>query len=267
MSHIKNYDFATQRTEQFDNIVTVFFNTDNIDLMINDNLTSTTLSSFVLSAANQMIRDENSRNKMNDARGAIFKIFSRLSKLSPKSDSNFESVNSEFNEYISLLYSAAKSDLDGLKSLYALVRDCVYYWNGSFDTQMLNLRSFHNDFAISTPLECKGSPSKVNVKEEKIFERFPSSIDIRLSSKKNQTKTASVAVDYDLYKMLKKVKSGYRPSIKDENLYAGFVAFIKNISAFGESDERIIISHYENEKLKKYMLELDEFDTFVFREA
>lgn len=267
ISHIKNYDFATQRTEQFDNIVTVFFNTDNIDSVFNEYITNTTLSSFVLSAANKTIQDENNRNKMNDIRGTIFKIFARLSKLCPKFGRSFESVNPEFNEYISLLYSAAKSDMVGLKNLYALVRDCVYNWNGSFDTQMLNLRSYHNDFAISTPLECKSFPSKVNVKDEEIFERFPSSVDIKLSSKKDQTKIASVAVDYDLYKMLKKVKSGYRPSVKDENLYAGFVTFIKNISAFGESDERIIISHYENEKLKKYMLELDEFGSFVFREA
>lgn len=267
ISHIKNYDFATQRTEQFDNTVTVFFNTDNIDTMFNEYITNTTLSSFVLSAANKMLQDENNRNKMNDIRGTIFKIFARLIKLSPKSGSGIESVNPEFNEYISLLYSAARSDMVGLKSLYALVRDCVYNWNGSFDTQMLNLRFYHNDFAISTPLECKGFPGKVNVKDEEIFERFPSSIEIKLSSKKDQTKIASVAVDYDLYKMLKKVRSGYRPSIKDENLYAGFVAFIKNISAFGESDERISISHYENEKLKKYMLELDEFGYFVFMEA
>lgn len=270
ISHIKNYDFATQRTEQFDNIITVFFNTDNIDSVFNKYITNTTLSSFVLSAANKIIQDENNRNKMNDIRGTIFKIFARLSKLSPKSNSSFESVNPEFNEYISLLYSAAKSDMVGLKNLYALVRDCVYNWNGSFDTQMLNLRSYYNDYndyAISTPLECKGSPGKVNIKDEEVFERFPSSIDIKLSSKKDQTRTASVAVNYELYKMLKNVKSGYRPSIKDENLYAGFVAFIKNISAFGESDERIIISHYENEKLKKYMLELDEFGSFVFREV
>ena len=267
ISHIKNYDFATQRTEQFDNIVTVFYNTDNIDSVFNKYIIDTTLSSFVLSAANKMIQDESNRNKMNDIRSAFFKIFARLSKLSPKVESNFESVNPEFNEYISLLYSAAKSDMTGLKSLYTLVRDCVYNWNGSFDTQTLNLHSSHNDFSISTPLECKGFPGKVNVKDEEVFERFPSSIDIKLSSKKDQQKTASVAVDYDLYKMLKKVKSGYRPSIKDENLYAGFVAFIKNISAFGESDERIIISYYENEKLKKYMLELDEFGSYVFREA
>lgn len=256
ISHIKNYDFATQRTEQFDNIITVFFNTDNIDSVFDEYITNTTLSSFVLSAAN----NENNR-------GTIFKIFARLSKLSPKSGSGLESVNPEFNEYISLLYSAAKSDMVGLKNLYTLVRDCVYNWNGSFDIQMLNLHSYNNDFTISTPLECKSSPGKVNIKDEEIFERFPSSIDIKLSSKNDQTRTASAAVDYELYKMLKNVKSGYRPSIKDESLYAGFVAFIKNISAFGESDEKIIISHYENEKLKKYMLELDEFGSFVFREA
>ena len=262
ISHIKNYDFATQRTEQFDNIITVFFNTDNIDSVFNEYITNTTLSSFVL----RIIQDENNRNKMND-RGTIFKIFARLSKLSPKSGSSLGSVNPEFNEYISLLYSAAKSDMVGLKDLYTLVRDCVYNWTGSFDIQMLNFRSYHNDYAISTPLECKSLPGKGKIKDEEIFERFPSSIDIKLSSKNDQTRTASVAVDYELYKMLKNVKSGYRPSIKDENLYAGFVAFIKNISAFGESDERIIISHYENEKLKKYMLELDEFDSFVFREV
>lgn len=265
ISHIKNYDFAVQRTESFDSIVTRFFNTDNIEELYREYIIDTTLLSLFLNVTKELREQENS--KSGDSRASMFKMFSHLCKISSKKDC-LVTVNPEFEEFIKFLYSSVKNDSNNLKNLYRTVRECVYYWNGSNDTQTLNLHSHNAEYIISTPMECKIATGKEQVeKTETVFERFPSNINITLSSKKDPSKKASLSVDYDLYKMLTKIKSGYRPSVKDENMYAGFVTFEKKVSSFGESDERISISFYENDRRKEYMLELNEFDEFVFGEV
>lgn len=222
--------------------------------------------SLILNEIEKLEHDDK-QNQLKENRNAMFKIFARLNKLSPK-DQSHETVNPEFKEFIAYLYSAIRSDKHNLKSLYSMVKECIYFWNGSTDTQNLNLRSNQDDYIISTPLEINPDISGYSEsKSETVFDCFPGSINITFYSRKDKSNFASIAIDYDLYKILKKVQNGYRPSVKDDNMYAGFVAFIKKISSFGDSSDKIIISHYEDEKLKKYLLEADEFETFMFKEV
>lgn len=266
ISHIKNYDFAAQRTEYFDEIITRFYNTNDMGELFKEFIAPSALLALVLSEIERLNKDEK-YNSFREKRNTMFKVFARLNKLSPK-DQSHETVNPEFKEFIAYLFSAIKSDKQNLKNLYSTVKDCIYFWNGSSDTQNLNLRTNLDDYIISTPLEINPDISGYSdIKPETVFECFPGSINITFYSKRDRFKSASIAIDYDLYKMLKKVQSGYRPSVKDENMYAGFVAFIKKISSFGDGSDKIIISYYEDEKLKKYLLEADEFDTFTFKEA
>lgn len=266
ISHIKNYDFATQRTEYFDEIVTRFYNTEDMGGLFKEFIAPSAILSLILNEIEKLKQDDK-QNQLKENRNAMFKIFARLNKLSPK-DQSHETVNPEFREFIAYLYSAIRADKQNLKSLYSTVKECIYFWNGSTDTQNLNIRSNQDDYIISTPLEINPDISGYSdPKSETVFDCFPGSINITFCSKKDKSNSASIAIDYDLYKMLKKVQNGYRPSVKDDNMYAGFVAFIKKISSFGDSSDKIIISHYEDEKLKKYMLEADEFDTFTFKEA
>ncbi len=266
VSHIKNYDFATQRTEYFDEMITRFYNTDDMGGLFKEFIEQSDVLSLILNEIEKFEQDD-MQNRLKEKRNMMFKIFARLNKLSPKVQCR-ETVNPEFKEFIAYLYSAIRADKPNLKNLYSMVKDCVYFWNGSSDTQNLTLRSNQEDYIISTPLEIDPDISGYsNPKSETVFERFPGSINITFCLKNDKSKSASIAIDYDLYKMLKKVQSGYRPSVKDDNMYAGFVAFINKISSFGGSNDKIIISHYEDEKLKKYLLEADQFDGFTFKEA
>ncbi len=256
ISHIKNYDFTLQRTEIFDELVTRFYNTEDIL----DMLKKYVAPSSVIEQLSKLNSDLISSN-----RNALFKLFARLYKISP-SNENQETVNPEFRDYIMYLYYAIKSDKPNLKNLYNTVRDCVYFWNGSNDTQNLNLKSNNEQYTISTPLEISSDASDYStIKAETVFERFPSSIIIKFCLKNDKSKTASIPIDYDLYKMLTKVQKGYRPSAKDKNLYAGFVSFIKKVTSFSNENDEITISHYEEDKKKKYILKFDEFDSYVFR--
>ena len=75
----------------------------------------------------------------------------------------------------------------------------------------------------------------------------------------------SISIDYDLYTMLKKVASGYRPTAQDNNHFAGFVSFVKRLVYCENTD--ITILHYSQDKIKRYQLEYDEFGSYKFGEV
>lgn len=75
-----------------------------------------------------------------------------------------------------------------------------------------------------------------------------------LQKKKDKNKSATISIDYDLYKMLKLVENGYRPSAKDNNRYIGFLTFINRLAEFSSFGEEILIQSYIRDEDKQFNL-------------
>lgn len=258
MAHIKQYDFITQRTESFDEVITRFNTSDNVKSIFSEYIENNSCMEYILTA------DTDFFNK-NNSMLAIF--FSRLCKISSK-NTKMQTINSEFYEFIKDLYYANKKDRSKAKKLYATVKNCIYLWNGSHDDGKLNLNTNHEDYVISTSLDLTPDLSLYNtIIQQEALERFPAYINVTYCLKNDVSKQATVSIDYDLYKMLKKVENGYRPSAKDGNYFVGFVSFINKLASFGNSNEEIFIRHYVSEETKEYLLRRDEFGTYEFKEV
>ncbi len=158
-------------------------------------------------------------------------------------------------------------DVSGVKELYSMVKNCIYLWNGSVEVGFVNLNTNHEDYVISTFLEVKPNLIGYDTAHcEDIFDRFTPYINISFAEKNDPSKVATVSVDYDLYKMLKKVSVGYRPTVRDNNHFAGFVAFVNKLSGFSKANEDVQIKHFKKDVQKKYSLKCDEFGTYEFKE-
>ncbi|MCM1524856.1 MAG: DNA phosphorothioation-dependent restriction protein DptF [Ruminococcus sp.] len=257
LAHIKKYDFISVRSELFDNIITKFNITDEPAGIFEQYIENNSCLKFMLSNATEIRKSDKEE---------FLQLLARMCKAASKSG-EIETIDKEFNEFVSYIYYARKGDVAYLKKLYTTVMKCVSFWNGG-NGENLNLNTSHEDYVISTSLDyLPDASSFACIDGETVFERFPAYINLTFMSKKDNSQKASVSIDYDLYSMLKKVESGYRPSVKDSNSFAGFVSFIKKLSDFGNQNEEIAICHYVGNSIKEYALKKDVFNTYEFKEV
>lgn len=256
-AHIQRYDFKNRRTEAFDEVITRFNNTENVKAVLEEYISDNPCLKYVL---------KYDADTLAQKKSLLLSFMGRMCRIAPKSDA-LKVVNEEYLGFISDLYYANKNDKVNIKKLYDTVKRCIYLWNGSADGK-LNLNINNEDYVISTSLALSPDISRYGeTKSETAFEKFPAYINVTYQAKNDPSKKATVSIDYDLYKMLKQVESGYRPTAKDCNFYAGFVSFINKLSAFSRSDEEITIKHYDRDEIKEYLLEKNDFGLYEFREV
>lgn len=253
LSHIKKYDFISQRTEKFDEIITQFNTTDNIADIFKKYVYDNPIMNFILSI-NINEECKISKNSKN-LRESLLYCFARLCKLAPKG-SDFSVVNNEFNDFISDLFYSIQKNKIHLKKLYMTVEKCVYEWNGgSYSNRRINLKNDIEGYIVSAELDLDPDLScYTQVSEDNSFEKFPSYINLTIMKKKNPECKATISIDYDLYKMLKLVEKGYRPSAKDNNRFISFTSFVNKLSEYSSYDEEVTIQCLGKDEYKEYNL-------------
>lgn len=162
------------------------------------------------------------------------------------------------------MYAAARNDIRSLQHIYKIVNSCIYKWNGSSDTSHIITPTSNIDYMISTNIEVKPSVKPAVPEDVTVIDKFTPNLTLTFEQK-DTAQTASISIDYDLYKMLKKVASGYRPTAQDNNHFAGFVSFVKRLVNCSKDD--ITILHYSHDEIKKYQLEYTVFGSYEFREV
>ena len=266
LSHLTKYDFINQRTELFDGITTRFNTTDKLTEMFESYIDVNSISNQIFSFDIDTLC-EGSASKSKELKKLLFALFTRLCKITPKK-SDFSIVNEEFNEFIADLYYSIRQDIKKLQKIYITVEKCIYEWNGgSYGSRCINLRSDVEGYIVSTELDLEPDLSgfKSIIPDEQ-FDKFPSYINLVFTKKKEKDKSATISIDYDLYKMLKLVESGYRPSAKDNNRYIGFLTFINRLAEFSGFDEEILIQSYIRDEDKQFNLSKDGFG-YTFSEV
>lgn len=259
LSHIKKYDFMSQRTEKFDEITTRFNTTDNVENIFRTYISSNPFVNYILSNdIDKLCCDISKKGK--DLRKSLLCCFARLCKLAPK-ENNFTFTSNEFNDYIADLFYSIKKEKSKLKKLYMTVAKCVYLWNGgSYSNKRINLRNDIEGYIVSTELDL--DPDLSNYTQptpENSFEKFPSYINLTITKKKHPECKAVLSIDYDLYKMLKLVENGYRPSAKDNNRFIGFISFVNKLSEFSSFEEEVTILCSGRNEYKEFTLIKDSF--------
>lgn len=136
--------------------------------------------------------------------------------------------------------------------------------NGSTDTSNIISATSNVDYMISTSIDIEPDVNNTQQPDDAtVIEKFSPNINLRFKQRDTE-QSASISIDFDLYKMLKKIANGYRPSAQDNNHFAGFISFVKKLVYSNKQD--ITILHYSHDELKKYKLEHNAFG-FEFREG
>ena len=254
LQHINSYDYLCHRSEDFDNLITRFNTADTVSDIFEEYLDDSSCKEY-------MLKNKNEYDGIASKRDDVFKYLCRLIRLSGKN--GIGQTDSDFDEFIGFVYSAARNDIRSLKSIYLMVKECIYAWGSSTDTSHIISATSNVDYMISTSIDIEPDVSAALPDDATVIEKFSPNIILKFKQRGTE-QSASISIDFDLYKMLKKVANGYRPSAQDNNHFAGFVSFMKKLVYSNKQD--ITILHYSHDEVKKYRLEHNAFG-FEFREV
>ena len=253
ISHIKKYDPINVRTIELDGLITRYNNSSDLSRFFAEKVLSFSIMSYLINNAVE------TKDKISaELKVKIFNLYARL--LIVLNEEGLRTIDKEYLSFIADLYSYIKRDKQSLKNLYKCVIKCVYAWKGSPDQQNLVLNNYNGDYIISTELDLEPQLKDFSQKlEANEFERFPAYINIKLKRKKQDSDGELLTIDYELYKMLKSVELGYRPTAKDNNYYINFITFINKLSSLSEYRNEINIKKVMPDDTKIYSLQKNEF--------
>lgn len=171
----------------------------------------------------------------------------------------------DYKEYMSALFHWNNGEYKELKDVYSLVERGVLAWNGPAgkNEMQIPVANKKTEYHLVQELQIKAIPDSTEVVKKDKLVNFQDELKLKY---KYNTETAELELDYALYALLKRVISGYIPSINDKRVNVKCVEFIKKISRGGKKMESLIIRDQTHKEAKEYHLEFNDTFGFTFEE-
>ena len=140
-------------------------------------------------------------------------------------------------------------------------RQAVTCWCGNEDDDNICIDDTHKSFSIYENIKfdpfLDNIPSKTTTDEIQKFLPF-----IVAEFQDGNNSPIHLDIDYSLYELIEKLKTGYVQTAEDRNNHADFISFISKILKTGSSDRFITIL---SETGQKALLEKTKFGTYKFK--
>jgi DNA phosphorothioation-dependent restriction protein DptF len=171
-----------------------------------------------------------------------------------------------YKQYLLDLYHWNKGEIKELKRLYKDVRHAIYHWNGSYGENRirLDMGGEQTKFSVCQELDVKEFPKGKQQLPESKLERFLTHMILYFKVElSNQLHT--IDLDYHLYKLIWKIRKGYRPNHQDRTNFIQFTDFIEKINKDGLQDQKIQVIEHRGSQVKVYTLYKNAFGEYVFQ--
>lgn len=190
---------------------------------------------------------------------AFLELFIRLYRLHGIKG-KLEIEDRVYQEFVDALYYYNANDIRGLRGVYSNLREAIFKWNGgtSNNRVVVSLGKKQSKYMISQELKIKEQVQASKVDTNEKIERFVPYIMARISDQEEK-QVESVNIDYALFKLIRDIKNGYRPNIKDKNNFVSFVNTIERIYSFGQQKKELTIENKNSENKVQYVLKKTPF--------
>ena len=131
-------------------------------------------------------------------------------------------------------------------------------WNGHFEDEALCIDDTNERLYVLENLPLKAVINKNATVKSGSIDKFPLNLSISFS-KEDESKKATVSIDFTLFELICDMDEGYRPTIQDKNRHTDFVSFIQQLIDFGDKDKRITIIPKNGETREKRIFRETEF--------
>lgn len=190
----------------------------------------------------------------------FFETFIRIIYLLDK-DYADSLTESSYIDYLNYLYHFNRGDREQIIKFYEQFKKVLFQWKGSPKKDFVFVNKPTESYRIAQRLHLHPTIDHLKVIEEDNLINFQSTIILMYEDPVNKKRVA-LDIDYPLFKLFRKVKNGYRPSIRDEENAIQFTEFVDKILNFGEEKDELLIYFKSDDRL--YSLKRGDFDAYVF---
>ena len=251
MNKTRKYDPLLNRNEKEDDIAIEYYVSEDITKKVKAIVEDSPYSTILCDPAYIDILNEDKSIKSK-----LFNVLIRIRDL--MNETGYEPM---FLKYISDLYNYNIGKTPKLANLYSDIKDAVIRWCGNEDDDNICIDDSHKSFSIYEDIKFEPFLGNIpSISETEKIERF---LPFIVAEFKNGTDTPiHIDIDYSLYELIEKLKSGYVQTAEDRNNHADFISFISKILKTGSSNESITILSEEG---RKAILEKTIFGTYKFK--
>lgn len=169
-----------------------------------------------------------------------------------------------FEKYMIYLYNFNIGKLKDYKELFEEVREAVFNWNGYPKDKYIYLNEKLQNFKVAENLNLAFSKKGTcPTKNDLVIERFKTNINVAFEVK-DKSQSELLELDYQLYKKIVDVNSGYHASKNDREEAVIFVEFIDKLLALGNMENELLIEDKRDKKVFKLIYENDFDEEFKF---
>lgn len=251
MNKTRKYDPLLERDESTDDLVIEYYVADDVTGIINE--------LFIDSPYTDVIKNEKTIEIINKDKTLKTKLFNVLVRLN--SISSGSASKTIFQKYVNDLYNYNAGKVPKLNNLYSDVEEAVINWCGNETEGNVCINSQHKAFSLYENIEFDAYlddiPTELNKDSLKNFLPY---IIVEYQNKNGQP--IRLDVDYSLYELINKLKSGYVQTAEDRNNHADFIGFINKILKTGSAEKYVTII---SENGQKAILEKTKFGVYKFK--
>lgn len=252
MNRTRKYDPLLNRDEEADTLAIEYYIANDVSKIINKLL--------VDSPYNEVIGKKENVEVINDDRILKRKLFNVLVRLNAISMGNVP--DQIFQKYISDLYNYNAGNVPRLGNLYSDVEAAVINWCGNEAEGTICIDNHNREFTLYENIVFDAYLDNIPEKSEKDYlQKFLPYIIVEFQNNNGQP-PIRLDIDYSLYELINKLKSGYIQTAEDRNNHADFISFIDKILKTGSADKYVTI---RSETGQKAILEKTKFGVYKFK--
>lgn len=253
MNQIQAHSVLKKRSQKIDNQIIKFHVTNNIEKYFND----VTLNTPYHEVTNLM--QLNNFGNDVEAKKCVFQFIENITGMLSNID-----LSQDFKEFINCIYLSTNQKYENeLESFYTDAQKAIECWEGSFGENTICIDDSNKDYWLLESLELNQNP-KENSEEKHDLDRFKPCINISFTPGEHEEASETVSIDYLLFKLIRNIGKGYRPTVKDKNYHAEFAGFVKKLSDQGKQNKQVMIRKKGNKDLK-YIFKVKPGNKFEFK--
>lgn len=169
--------------------------------------------------------------------------------------------DTSYKSYLKYLYHFNRGNKDKIIEFYEQFKNILFTWRGSPKKGYIYINKPIEKYRIAQKLNLKPIIGHLEENPNEVLQHFITSIQVAYEDPIDNSKVF-LEIDYPLYKILYKVKNGYRPNKKDEENAVKFIEFIDKIMEFGEGKEELLVYFKSDDRL--YSFKIDDFGSYLF---
>ena len=263
LEQISKIDPMSIRSESVDEIIVRFNILDDVLALLKENLRECVyIRALEEMDINTRIKDNKEakqNNEHKETKKALLELFIRLYRLNGL-EGKLAIEDKVYEEFIRGVYAYNANNLKGLKDLYTNLIEAIFRWNGGTSKSTVGVNVGINQFyyRVSQGLKIQEyiEPGEINTSE--IIERFVPYITVTIADE-NEERKESINVDFALFKLIRDIKNGYRPNVRDKNNFISFVNLIERIYNYGNKKKEVVIESKNTENIARYVLKKSKF--------